>query len=126
MFTEKVNQLIESLETQELHVSVKHDLVSNEEVFVNAFWSLPQATSGILSTALYAELFAAYLFKDDLYVLRLGNGSIQILTHHIVITSPAPTPASYGNAFRQPLKTMPPNRQSSNCSTSGPCSRRSG
>lgn len=63
MFLEKIEQLIALLEKQELEVIV-YNIKGNSNV--NAFRFHLQSTNGVVSLQLYSELFAAYLYKNDL------------------------------------------------------------
>lgn len=74
MFLEKIEQLIAVLEKQELEVielnwnwiqiDVAIQCAESCNFFVVSFCL--QSPNGIVSPQLYAELFAAYLYKNDL------------------------------------------------------------
>lgn len=70
MFSEKIDQLVAVLEKQELEVSIENFIVlirgHRKKRTNDAAFSLFQAPNGVVSPQLYAELFAAYLYKNDL------------------------------------------------------------
>lgn len=63
MIAEKVEQLIQMLEKQELHVSGGRRIISK---FLNGIYGTFVILQGEVSGQIYAELFAAYLYKGDL------------------------------------------------------------
>lgn len=65
MFLEKIEQLIALLEKQELEVIV-YNVKGNSNEKDNVFDLHLQSTNGVVSLQLYSELFAAYLYKNDL------------------------------------------------------------
>lgn len=65
MFLEKIEQLIALLEKQELEVIV-YNIKGNSNEKGNVFDLHLQSTNGVVSLQLYSELFAAYLYKNDL------------------------------------------------------------
>lgn len=72
MFSEKIRQLTALLEKQELEVSLRcfRLLIARLYFFITSLVLCSsfrnQAPNGIVSIQLYSELFAAYLYQNDL------------------------------------------------------------
>lgn len=68
MLPENIDQLVSSLEKQELEVSLIQCLShKNQSYDLNSnFPDLSQSPAGIATVEVYSELFAAYLYQNEL------------------------------------------------------------